>query len=104
MEMLLARAPDITAAIVWNDLAALGALHTARAAGRSGQDDLHLVTTPTALPDLLEVNPIVLDIHPQKIAERAAALMLAMVAGELDSLPQELIRPTLYASQDTRAL
>lgn len=99
MEALLARRPETTAVIVWNDAAALGAIQLARAEGRSLPADLALVTTPTTLPDLMALDPIILDILPEQIATRAASLMLAMVSEELDHLPQELIRPTLTSAK-----
>ncbi len=95
MKTLLAHHPEITAIIVSNDAAALGAVQIAQEAGRSIPADLTLVTSPASHPDLIALEPAVIDFRPEEIAARAAELMLALVDQGYDSPPQELIRPVV---------
>jgi LacI family transcriptional regulator len=92
----LAEAPEITALIGLSDIAAIGALHAAREAGRSVPEDLSVIgfdDTPEAAymqPGLTTVRQPVGD-----VGRLAATRMLALIAGEpcppRDDLPVTLI-------------
>jgi len=99
---LLTRRPEITALIVWNDLAAWGALQMARRLGRRVPDDLSLICFDrSAIANILSVQPTAIDIHPREMAAEAAQLLLAQLEGTMAAPAQILLAPQLLSGDTT---
>ena len=80
---LLTAEPDITALVVANNLMAIGALHAMRDLHRRVPDDIALIAIDDPFwADLVDPPLTTLAQPIQRIAERAAGLLFARIAGE----------------------
>jgi len=83
MAALLAAHPETTGVIVWNDLAAWGAIQAATDAGRHVPADLSVVCVDQSnISNLVPFHPTLVDVRPAEVSRRAAELLLAILAGE----------------------
>jgi len=83
MLALLEEHPETTGVIVWNDLAAWGAIQAATTAGRNVPADLSIVCVDQSnISNLVPFHPTVVDVRPADISRCAAEMLLAVLAGE----------------------
>jgi DNA-binding LacI/PurR family transcriptional regulator len=83
MLALLAEHPETTGVIVWNDLAAWGAIQAATDAGRHVPSDLSIVCVDQSnISNLVPFHPTLVDVRPAEVSRRAAEMLLAVLAGE----------------------
>ncbi|MCX7670553.1 MAG: LacI family transcriptional regulator [Anaerolineae bacterium] len=101
---LLTRRPEITALIVWNDLAAWGAIQMARHLGRRVPNDLSVICFDrTTIANVMSLQPTAIDIRPREMAAEAARLLLAQLEGKMREPVQILLEPKLLAGDTTAA-
>lgn len=99
---LLARRPELTALIVWNDLAAWGAIQGARYLGRRVPEDLSVICFDrTTIANVMLFQVTAIDIHPREMAAEAARLLLAQLEGDAQSPAQVLLEPKLLVGETT---
>jgi DNA-binding LacI/PurR family transcriptional regulator len=104
MENILNEHPQVTSAIVWNDLAMLGAVQAIKARGLQIPEDISLICFDS--PDsahLYPFTPTVIEIGAEKIAAEAAQLMIDLLDGRSRSMQQLLIPPQLMVGDSTAA-
>lgn len=101
MTLLLARHPEVTAVITWNNTVAWGAIEVIKANGRRIPNDLSLIsfghsslTYPAPIP------LTVIDIHPEELAAKAARLLLKKLKDEQFE-SQDILLPTLILREST---
>lgn len=99
---LLARRPEISALIVWNDLAAWGAIQMARRLGRRVPEDLSVICFDrTTIANVMSLQPTAIDIRPREMAAEAARLLLAQLEGDGQAPAQILLEPQLLVGETT---
>jgi DNA-binding LacI/PurR family transcriptional regulator len=82
MAALLVEHPETTGVIVWNDLAAWGAIQAAAAAGRLVPADLSIVCVDQSnISNLVPFHPTLVDVRPADVSRGAAEMLLAALAG-----------------------
>ena len=99
---LLAKHPETTALIVWNDIAALGAAHAAQALGRRVPEDLSLICFDlSTVANMMPFKPTVVDIRPREMAAEAARMLIAQLEERGPSTAQVLVAPKLMDGETT---
>lgn len=99
---LLTQHPELTALIVWNDLAAWGAMQMARHLGRHVPENLSVICFDrTTIANVLSLQPTAIDIRPREMAAEAARLLLAQLEGKMQAPAQILLEPKLLAGETT---
>ncbi len=102
---LLARRPEITGLIIWNDSAALGALQAAQASGRRVPADLSVICFDRSLiGHVTSLQPTAIDIRPREMAAEAARLLLAQLSAAAAAPAQVLLAPQLLVGETTAPL
>jgi DNA-binding LacI/PurR family transcriptional regulator len=100
MARLLARRPETTAIIVWNDNAAAGAVEAALAHGLRIPADLSLICfNYSSISRLGSLQPTILDIRAEDVAAQAAHMLIRLLSGETLSETQVLIEPAFIQGQ-----
>jgi DNA-binding LacI/PurR family transcriptional regulator len=99
---LLAQRPETTALIVWNDIAAWGAMQMARRLGRRVPDDLSLICFDrSTIANVISLQPTAIDIRPREMAAEAARMLLAQLEGDALAPAQVLMEPKLLVGETT---
>jgi len=99
---LLAERPETTALIVWNDLAAWGALQTLQALGRRVPEDVSLICFDlSTVANVVPLRPTVVDIRPREMAAEAARMLLAQLNASAPAQAQVLLEPKLVIGETT---
>jgi DNA-binding LacI/PurR family transcriptional regulator len=97
---LLARRPEITALVVWNDLAAWGALQGVHHLGRRVPENLSVICFDrTMIANIMSLQTTAIDIRPREMAAEAARLLLAQLEGDAQSPAQVLLEPELLVGE-----
>lgn len=103
MRTLLAEHPQTTGVIVWNDLAAWGAIQAATDASRHVPSDLSIVCFDQSnISNLVPFRPTLVDVRPAEVSRCAATMLLAMLAGESQG-EGILLSPGFTAGETTGA-
>jgi DNA-binding LacI/PurR family transcriptional regulator len=96
MHILLDRQPDLNAALVWNEIPAVGTARAIQASGLSIPDDFSIIClAQSAIPNLTNFSPTIIDIRAEDVAAQAAKLMIDLLEGHPILEPQILIPPNL---------
>jgi DNA-binding LacI/PurR family transcriptional regulator len=99
---LLAERPETTALIVWNDLAAWGALQTLQGLGRRVPEDISLICFDlSTVANVVPLKPTVVDIRPREMAAEAARMLLAQLDAGEPAATQVLLEPKLIVGETT---
>jgi DNA-binding LacI/PurR family transcriptional regulator len=102
LNALLDQHPDVTAVIVWNDIATLGVVQAAQNRGLHIPNDLSLICFDyTTISNRVSFKPTVIDIRGETIAAQAAQMMIDLLEGNLPTQSQVLIKPTFIHGDST---
>jgi DNA-binding LacI/PurR family transcriptional regulator len=102
MDALLNQHPDATAVIVWNDVAAWGAVQAIQRRGMHIPTDFSLITFDrSTITDMVPFKPTTVDIRPDEVASLAAKMLLKLLAQEKLDRPQVLIKPNFIIGEST---
>jgi DNA-binding LacI/PurR family transcriptional regulator len=101
MHILLDKQPDLNACLIWNEIPAIGAARAVQARGRRIPEDFSIIClAQSAIPNLTNFTPIIIDIRAEEAASRAAELMIAMLEGRSMDETQVLITPQLISTME----
>lgn len=91
-EAVLARHPDTTAVIVWNDSAAWGVVQAIEARGHTIPADLSLISFDySTISKLVPFTPTAVDIRAEEMAGQAAQMLINLLEGNTLPQPQLLL-------------
>jgi len=100
MNQLLDQHPKTTAAIVWSDIPAVGAVQAVQARGLSIPADFSLICQEhSVISNLKSFAPTILDIRAEEMAAHAAQFMINILEGKPIEQPQMLFPPKLVLSE-----
>ena len=102
MTALLARRPETTGVIVWNDIAGWGAAQAGQAQGRRIPGDLSIICFDhTVITDIVPFNPTVIDIRAEEMAAEAARMLIALLEDQPLAQHQMLVAPRFSVGDTT---
>ncbi len=102
MENLLDRHPEITAVIVWNDLAAWGVVQAAQSRNLEMPADLSLISFDySTIAKMAPFKPTAIDIRPGESAGQAAEILIGLLEGKSPNRSQILLRPRFIVGDST---
>jgi DNA-binding LacI/PurR family transcriptional regulator len=100
MNRLLDQHPKTTAAIVWSDIPAMGAVQAVQARGLSIPTDFSLICQEhSVISNLNSFAPTILDIRAEEMAAQAAQFMINILEGNPIEQPQMLFPPKLVLGE-----
>ena len=101
MNALLDRQPGINAALVWNEIPALGAARAVQSRGRRIPDDFSIIClVQSSTSNNANFAPVIIDIQAEKVAAEAAQLLIALLEDRPVNTPHILIPPRLITGPD----
>ncbi len=101
MNQLLDNHPQTTAAIVWSDIPAVGAVRALEARGLAIPSDFALICQEhSIISNLTSIVPAILDIRADEMAAQAAQFMIDLLEGQPISNPQLLFPPKLILGEE----
>ena len=96
LTQLLDQHPETTAAIVWSDIPAMGAVHVLQNRGLKIPQDFGLICQEhSVISKLNSFAPAVIDIRAEEMAAQAAEFMIAILEDRPIENPQMLFAPKL---------
>ncbi len=99
---LLDAHPETTALIVWNDLAAWGAMQAIQGHGLRIPADVSLICFDlSTVANIVPLRPTAVDIRPREMAAEAARMLLAQLAADATTPVQVLMEPRLIVGETT---
>lgn len=100
MTRLLSEQPGIKAALCYNDIVAFGALAALGERGLRAGPDFSLIGFDNVLASALSNPPLTtVDVHPCKLGEEAAALLLERIRNPAAPQQNHVVRPNLLLRQ-----